>query len=232
MLVVLLALVLVGCGILLGALVISSDDDSTATDQAVDRLVTDSAADNKVQQAERAAATTAAISDAALKASEAENQATVETASAWLAYLQGVASLNQANRQIALAAAQKSKQQQVRRLVQAQALARSAVLGARVNQRVRNVQVKARLEALQTRAAAVQQAAQRVQQKVAKATGKAEQAAQRQVNRLNRRLQRGARRLEQQLRRALRAGGRELKQQLRAIERQLKTPIAIPQAAG
>ena len=218
-LVIALAVVLIGSGILLGALVISSDDEATS----------DSLAQQDIRQADRAAVTTALVSDAAIRAEGAESKATVESASASLAYLQGVAALDQANRQIALAAAQQqSKRRQIRRLVQAQILARSAVVGARANESVRNAQAKARLKALSSRASAVQGAARGVQQKLAGAAGRAESAAQRQLSRLNNRLQRGAARLQRQLARALRAEGRELQRAIREIERELQQPIAVP----
>ena len=82
-----------------------------------------------VRETKKDAVTTAAIADAAVRASEAQETAKVKSASATLAYLQGVAELDQANRQVALAANEKAKQQQARRLAQAQALARSAALG-------------------------------------------------------------------------------------------------------
>lgn len=217
-LVIALAVVLIGCGILLGALVISSDDDA-----AVDPVV-----QQGTGNVNRAAVASALVSDAAIRAEGAKNQAAVDSASASLAYLQGVASLNQANRQIAIAAKRKSRQQKIRKLVQAQVLARSALAGARANEGIRNAQAKRRLKALSTRAAAVQNQARKVRQGLSNAAGQAQRSAQRQLNRLNRQLQRNARRLQRQLDRALRASGRELQRAIREIERELERPIAVP----
>lgn len=224
-----LAVVLVGCGILLGALVIA-DDEADSANSAAEQAITEGGAQQRIQKADQAAVATAAVSDAAVKAAEADNDATVKSASAWLAYLQGVAELNRASQQIALAAEQKSKQQKVKRLLRAQVLARAAAVGARANQGIRNAQAKARLRALSKRATVVQGAAQGVQQKLSNAAGRAQQAAQRQLDRLNAQLQRGAARLEQQLQGALAAAAAgELERAIEEIERQLEIPIQLPQ---
>ena len=81
--------VLVGSGILLGALVISSDDDA-----AVDSVAGQGNGSVNRTAADRAALATAIVSDAAIRAEGAGNEAAVDSASASLAYLQGVASLN------------------------------------------------------------------------------------------------------------------------------------------
>lgn len=227
-----LAVVLVGCGILLGAYVIAPDGETPTAGPAVGQSVEEPVAREPAEEAVGAAVTIAALSDAAVKAAEADDEANAGSASAWLAYLQGVAALNQANRQIAIAAKQASKKQKIRRLRQAQALVRSVMIGARANEAVRNAQARARLKALVARATAVERAVRRVKRGLAGEAARSERAALQQLHGLKRSLGRSTRLLRRQLRLALRSGGREFQRAIRAIERQLRLPVDLSDVWG